>query len=110
VRTGNIGDVQVLRRGFRSNAARGNPPRPGTVEETTPFVYNGISAYDTQESAIAHARERRDLGKPIGSYVATLTLNPNEGFEYAYWGAKGHLTLAGDPIKLQQAVTDIVPI
>ena len=110
VKTGDIDDVETLQAGFRSTAARGLPPRRNSVQETTPFVYEGVSAYDSREVAIAHARARRDIGKPIGSFVAALTLNPGEGFRYAYWGDDGHLTVVGDPIKLQQAVVEIVPI
>lgn len=110
VRTASVDDHAALERGFRSSAARGDPPRPGSVQVSTPFIYHGISAYDTLDAAVTHARARRGIGKPIGDHVAELSLRPGEGFEYAYWGDDGHLTVVGDPIKLREAVTDIVPI
>jgi hypothetical protein len=100
----------ALARGFRSSAARGKPPRPNSHEETTPFIYHGISAYSTLEEAVAHARVRRAIGKPIGDYVAELTLTPGNEFAYAFWGEAGHLTVTGDPVKLSESVTDIVSI
>jgi hypothetical protein len=110
VRTGDSSDVESLERGFRSKPARGKKPTPGSPEESTPFIYEGLSAFDTLEAATDHARELRDLGVPIGDFIAELHLRAGEGFKYALWGARGHLTMTGDPVKLRQAVVDIVPI
>ena len=46
----------------------------------------------------------------IGAVAKEITLQPGGDFEYAYWGAGGHLTVVADPTKLAQAVTDIVPL
>jgi len=77
---------------------------------TTPFVYNGVSAYDSLDAAVEHARARRDMGKPIGTHVAKIVLQPGGDFEYAYWGDDGQLTVVADPVRLREAVVDIVAI
>lgn len=111
VRTADRDDLATLERGFRSQAARGLPPRPGTAQEGNPFIYNGVSAFTTLEAAIDNARVLREAGQPVGDYVAELRLDPGEGFEYAEWRTRpGHLTVRGDPIKLYHAVVDIVMI
>lgn len=110
VRTGDRDDHGTLERGFRSQAARGLPPRPGSPQETTPFTFEGISAYTSLEGAIDQARAMRDAGTPVGDHVAELRLDPGQGFKYAEWGSPGHLTVKGDPIKLCLAVVDIVPV
>lgn len=111
VKTGDLTDHATLERGFQSPAARGLRPRVGTEEERHRFVHEGLSAYDDQDVAIAHARARRDVGKPIGTHVAEIELQPGSDFEYAYWGEDPHhLTVRADPIKLREAVTAIVPL
>lgn len=110
VRTDDPNDAATLERGFQSSAARGLPPRPGSVQVSTPFIYNGVSAYDSRKAALEHARARRDIGKPIGTHVAEIVLQPGGDFEYAYWGDDGHLTVVADAVKLREAVADIVPI
>jgi hypothetical protein len=111
VKTGDMADVSTLERGFRSPAARGIPPRAGSVEETNPFVYEGLSAYDDLEVALDHARARRDIGKPIGTHVAVIVLQPGGDYEFAYWGEDPHhLTVRADPVKLREAVTAIVSL
>jgi hypothetical protein len=105
-------DVQspALLESFKSKPERGKPPRPGSPEESTPFIYEGLSAFFTLEAAIEHARELRNLEKPIGDFIAEVHLAPGEGFRYAFWGKPDHLTVVGVSIKLREAVVAIVPI
>jgi hypothetical protein len=89
---------------FRSHAELGLPPR--TVEAAHPVIYEGISVFDSLEAATATARKFPRIGR----HVAELRITHGLGVRYLRWGARGHLTLWGDPIKLSGAVVDTIPI
>jgi hypothetical protein len=89
---------------FRSHAELGLPPR--SAEETHPLIHKGISVFDSCEAAVETARRY----PKIGSHVAQLRLTGESGVRYWRWGARGHLTLWGDSLKLVDAVVDTIPI
>jgi hypothetical protein len=94
---------------FKSHAELG--ARPRGVEVSHPAIYRGISAFDRREVARETALRVQAAGHSIGDYVAALPLDRVEGAAYYYfWGARGHLTVWGDAIKLSQAAVDIFPI
>jgi hypothetical protein len=99
VRTDDV-DMPEFAESSRSHAALGLPPRG--VEETHRLIYEGISVFESREAAGATARKY----PRIGSYVAELRITPDTGVRYLRWGARGHLTLWGDPIKLSQTAVD----
>jgi hypothetical protein len=103
VRTDDV-DAPEFADSFRSHAELGLPPRG--VEETHPLIYEGISAFESREAAVATARRY----PRIGSYVAELRITPDAGARYLRWGARGHLTLWGDAIKLSETAVDTIPV
>ena len=92
-------------RSFMSRGALGLPPRRGTPEERHPSLAEGISAYFEREEA---AQTARLTTFRIGRFTAELHLRPGMGVTIAVWGARGHLTVWGDPLILMTAVADIV--
>lgn len=88
---------------FRSHAELGIPPRG--PEETHPLVYKGVSAFDTPERAAETARRFPRIGK----HIARLRIRRGDAL-YFFWGARGHLTLWGDPIKLSETTVDTIPV
>jgi hypothetical protein len=87
---------------FRSHAELGLPPRPGSPELTHPLIYQGISVYESREAAVETARRFPQ----IGGYVAELLISPDSGVRYLRWGARGHLTLWGEAVKLALTAVD----
>jgi hypothetical protein len=95
---------------FLSHSQLGLPPRGQSPEETHPLIYEGISAFDTKEAAIETAKRVRRAGGDIGGFVTEIRLNHALGAKYLRWGARGHLTLWCDPLKLAQSAVDTIPI
>jgi hypothetical protein len=91
---------------FRSHAELGLPPRPGSPAASHPLIHEGISVFESQEAAVETARRF----PRIGDYVAELRIKPDPGIRYLRWGAKGHLTLWGAPIKLALTAVDTIPV
>lgn len=89
---------------FRSHAELGLPPRG--PEQSHPLVYEGISVFESREAAVETARKF----PVIGSYVAELLVAAETGARFFRWGANGHLTLWGDPLKLAGATVDTIPV
>lgn len=89
---------------FKSHAELDLPPRG--PELSHPLVYEGISAYDTADAAAETARKYPVLG----SHVAELHVGPGTEARYFWWGARGHLTLWGEPLKLAGATVDTIPV
>jgi hypothetical protein len=90
-------------RSFESSYERGVAPRPASPEEAFRAIYMGISVFERCGQAMAVARRF----PRIGSYVAQLDLSADEGFSFARWGPKGHLTVWGAPAKLASAVVKV---
>jgi hypothetical protein len=63
-----------------------------------------------EEQAMETGLRVRARGRNIGDYVARLRLRPDEGFDLADTGSRGHLTIWGDSVKLAASVVDIVPL
>lgn len=89
---------------FRSHAELDLPPRGRELSH--PLVYEGISVFDTAEAAAETARRFPRLG----SHVAELHVGPATDARYFSWGARGHLTLWGEPLKLAGATVDTIPV
>jgi hypothetical protein len=79
---------------------------PRRVERFWAVIHMGISVYVELEQALETARRFSKLG----GYVAHLQLQPDRGFNYAYTGHNGHLTLWAEPVKLRDVTTDITPV
>jgi hypothetical protein len=90
---------------FKSSYELGLPPRRWSPEERFRIIHMGISCFATARQA-----ERVAVRWSLGDYVAELHLPPDEGFSYARWGSRGHMTVWGDPVKLSETATDIVRI
>jgi hypothetical protein len=78
---------------FMSGRAMGKPPprRP----EYRP-LWDGLSVFDTLERARAKARDMRDLGSPIGDYLARLEIPDDVPItSERTTSSRGHFTLAG---------------
>ena len=94
---------------FKSHAELGLRPRH--VEVSHPAIYRGISMFDRREVATETAIRVRTSGHSIGAFVAAVPLERVDGpAHYYFWGARGHLTVWGDAIKLSKAAVDILPI
>lgn len=89
---------------FRSHADLDLPPRG--PELSHPLVYEGISVFDAVEAATETARKFPRLG----GHVAKLRIDANTDVRYFRWGAHGHLSLWGDPLKLAGATVDTMPV
>jgi hypothetical protein len=103
VRSDNVEDP-VLLNSLRSNYELGEEPRK--VERSSTVIHMGLSAY--LDEGVAHGTAQR--WEKLGRYVAELRLRPGQGFNFAHTGHPLHLTLWGDPVKLQAAVADIQPV
>ena len=95
---------------FKSRFELGLPPRLGTPEEAHPLIHQGISVYERQEAAVETARRVRRVGRDIGGFVAELHLSPRTGVRILRWGARGHLTVWGEPLMLSQSTVDTIAI
>jgi hypothetical protein len=69
-------------------------------------IHLGISTYLDEGAAHGTAQKFPKLG----DFVAKLVLEAGQGFNFAHTGQPGHLTVWGDPVKLHDAVVDIVPV
>jgi len=59
----------------------------------------------------ADAAVDRALRYPaLGSHIAHVVLQPNNGFHIAETGARSHRTVWGRPLQLLACVADILPI
>jgi hypothetical protein len=103
VRTGDMTSPE-FEDSFRSHAELGLPPRGAEISH--PVIYEGISVYESRDAAIATARTY----PRIGSHVAELRLRWESGVSYLRWGARGHLTLWGDPLKISQTAVDTIAV
>lgn len=103
VKTDERGDPAFLD-SLRSNYDLGRPPR--RREEHWSIVHMGISTFSDPRAAAGTARK----WPVIGEWVAQIALTHGQGFNVAHTGMPGHLTLWGDPIKLLEAVVDIVAV
>ena len=90
---------------FMSPEARGRVPRHPTVEVLR--LWDGISAYETEEQARAKARELPRLGR----YIAAV-LVPEDGpiRHERTLDSEGHWTLWGEPAELLRRVTSVVRV
>jgi hypothetical protein len=91
---------------FRSHAELGLPPRRGTPAESHPQIHEGVSVFESRQAAIETARRF----PRIGSFVAELRIKPDSGIRYLRWGARGHLTLWGDAVKLALTAVDTMAV
>ena len=91
---------------FRSHAELGLPPRRRSPAEEYPLIHEGISVFESREAAIETARRF----SRIGSYVAELRVTRQSGVRYLRWGARGHLTLWGEALKLAETAVDTMPV
>jgi hypothetical protein len=87
---------------FRSHAELGLPPRRRSPEEDHPLLHEGVSVFESRQAAIETARRF----PRIGNYVAELRIKPDSEIRYLRWGARGHLTLWGDAVKLALTAVD----
>lgn len=97
-------DVTILADSMLSNLARGRPPR--LIESDHPELHAGISAYLTALAASNQAQRWPKLGR----FVAEMRVTSATGCEVNCWGENEHLTIWGDPLKLADAVTDILSV
>jgi hypothetical protein len=100
VMTGDRGSP-LLADSLRSHYERGRPPRG--AEFRAAVIHMGLSVYLSDLSARATAHRYPQ----IGTFIAELRLRGERGFNYAATGQPGHLTIWGDPIKLQEAIVAI---
>ncbi len=103
VRSDNSEDP-VLLNSFRSNYELGEEPRK--IERSSALIHMGLSAYIEHGAANGTAQKWEKLG----DFVAELRLRTGNGFNFAHTGPPLHLTIWGDPVKLQEAVVDIQPV
>ena len=97
-------DDPVFLNSLRSHYELGEEPR--RVERSSTVIHMGISAY--LDEATAHGTAERF--PKLGDFVAEIRLRPTNGFNFAHTGHPRHLTVWGDPVKLQEAVVDTVPV
>ena len=100
-------DSPEFTRAFRSRLELQLPPRGGTPEHRFRALASGISVRDSGEALVASVRHFRKKGRELGPYAARLRLVGGQGFSTARWGARYHLTVWGDPVKLAQSAVDI---
>lgn len=93
----------MLLNSFRSHYELSAEPRG--IERRWTVIHMGVSAY--LEEGVAQGTAQRF--PKLGDFVAQLVLEPGNGINYAHTGHPLHLTLWADPIKLNDAVTDIGP-
>jgi hypothetical protein len=94
----------VLLNSLRSHYELGEEPR--NVERSSTAIHMGISVYLNE--GVAHGTAQRF--SKLGDFVARLVLLSDRGFNFARTGQPLHLTVWGDPIKLQSAIADIDPV
>ncbi len=95
-------------RDFMSYEALGKPlrkPRPTPAELAS---WRAISTYITDEAARTRALENRELGFPIGDFIARLVLVEDAFVTRGPINRKGHCDLTGDPADLLAAV--VLPV
>jgi hypothetical protein len=89
---------------LRSHYERGAPPRG--YEQRLAVIHMGLSVFSTRAAARAMA-----LKWPmIGTFVAELDLEPENGFCLADTGQPGHWTLWGRPLQLLGSIADILHV
>ena len=89
---------------FRSNYELDALPRGLEVEST--LIHLGLSMYLKPRMAIATAQRWPQIGR----YIATVHLQPNNGFCYANTAQQGHITVWGRPLRLFACIADILPV
>ena len=77
------------------------------MELSHPLIYNGVSAWERLDQAVANAQRFPALG----GYVAEIRLNSACGARHYPWGAHpGHLTIWADALTLRERVTDTISV
>ena len=90
---------------FLSNSELGRFPKNPDPE--TLRLWQGISAYDTEERARATAKKYRRLGR----FIVELRIAEDGSIQYERTtSSHGHYTLWGDPALLLACVTRLVPV
>jgi hypothetical protein len=89
---------------FRSNYERDAPPRG--IERESALIHFGLSMFVTFDAAA----DRADRWPALGTHVARLRLEPDQGFHVAETGARVHRTVWGRPLQLLACVADILPV
>lgn len=92
----------VLLNSLKSHYELGQEPR--RVERRSAVLHMGISVFVDDD--VARQVAKRFRGK-LGEHIAHLELRYGDGFNYAQTGARNHLTLWGDPVKLHSTIVDI---
>lgn len=97
---------------FRSNEAKGKPPRGR--ERSLPSLRRGLSVYASQAQAIDRQRRIVAALRPgevprIGSFVARVELR-GPGIWHTAAAVDGHLTIWASPSTCIAAIADIEPI
>lgn len=95
---------------FKSDKERGTQPSPR--EERYPELHDAVSAFRTFEDAerrwVQIARRVGEDRVRLGPWVATVRLEPGQGFAYEDCDdPTGHLYVWGDPGKMVVAVVDV---
>jgi hypothetical protein len=85
---------------FRSNYELGSLPRGLEIEST--LIHLGLSMYMEPEMATATAQR----WPRIGRHIATVHLEPDNGFCYANTAQPGHITVWGRPLQLMACIAD----
>jgi hypothetical protein len=89
---------------FRSNYERDAPPRGLEVESA--LMHLGLSMFVTFEAAA----QRAIRWPALGTHIAHLTLEPDNGFHFAETGATVHRTVWGRPLQILACVADTLPV
>ncbi len=89
---------------LRSHYERGAPPRG--YERRLAVIHMGLSVFSTHAAARAMALK----WPAIGTFVAELSLEPENGFCLADTGQQGHWTLWGRPLQLLASIADILHV
>ena len=89
---------------FRSPYERGYPPPRRIQNDSTP-IWMSISTMLSAEAVSS----RIALFPKIGTHVAELELRPGRGFAFAETMEPNHISVWGDPHKLDASVTNVYP-
>lgn len=89
---------------FMSNKALGKPPRNAELRE--PVLHDGLSVWDSLESAIAMARQFPQHG----AFIAELTIAPDSMITIRKTRGPGHFTIFGHAEAIRACVTRVFPV
>ena len=89
---------------LRSHYELERPPR--RIEGRSAALHMGLSVFVSRERAAETAKRF----PAIGGFVARLQLTAGHGFDFAFTGPPGHLTLWADPVKLAPTAVDITTV